>query len=232
MDFYALTSLHGQTYICGTFRKLPLTFYASAGTSVNYPCGSGISLNIRQLYVRQRDILSILRSSTGPSINFHQLLSVRGKHFVRKLDLPLNFRQLSVWLRDLPSSFLASAGPSVIFHKHSVRPRDLLSTCVNFSCGCGTYRQLSVHLRDLSPTFRASEGPFINFSYVRGRSINFRQLFVRLRDYPTNICVSAEHCVIFSKHSMRPQGLPSNCVNFPCGLKTFRQLPSTFHAST
>ena len=138
------------------------------------------------------------------------------QHFVRKLDLPLNFRQLPVWLRDLPSSFRASAGPSVIFHKHSVRLWDLLSTCVNFSCCCGTYRQLSVHPRDLSPTSRASEGPFINFSYIRGRSINFRQLFVRPRNYPTNICVSAEHCVIFSKHSMRPQGLPSTCVNFPC----------------
>ena len=102
-------------YICGTFRKLSLTFYASVGTSVKNPCGSQISLNIRQLYVRQRDIPSTLRSSMGPSVNFHQLLSVHGKHFVRKLDLPLNFRQLSVWLWDLPSTFCSSAGTSINF---------------------------------------------------------------------------------------------------------------------
>ena len=130
---------------------------------------------------------------------------------------------------DILSTFRASAGFSVIFHKHSVRPWDLLSTCVNFSCSRGTYCQFSVHLRDLSPTFRASEGPFINFLYVRGRSINLRQLFVCPRDNPSNL--SAEHCVIFSKHSMQPQGLPSTCVNYPCGCKTFHQLPSTFHAS-
>ena len=99
----------------GTFRKLSLTFYASVGTSVKNPCGSQISLNIRQLYVRQRDIPSTLRSSMGPSVNFHQLLSVHGKHFVRKLDLLLNFRQLSMWLCDLPSTFRASPVPSIKF---------------------------------------------------------------------------------------------------------------------
>ena len=54
------------------FRKLTLTFYASMGTSVKYQWSSRISLNIHQIYVRQRDIPSTLRSSTGPSVNFHQ----------------------------------------------------------------------------------------------------------------------------------------------------------------
>ena len=40
-------------YFSGIFRKLSLTFYASVGTSVKYQCSSRISLNIRQLYVRQ-----------------------------------------------------------------------------------------------------------------------------------------------------------------------------------
>ena len=118
--------------------------------------------------------------------------------------------------------------------------RGLPSTCVNFLCGRGTYHQLSVHPRDLSPTFCASEGPFINFPYVTGRSINFCQLSVHLRDYPSNFCVSAEHYVIFSKHSVRPQDLPSTSVNFctfsaptgniPCDRGTFRHLQSTFCA--
>ena len=71
----------------------------------------------------------------------------------------------------------------------------------------------------------------MNFPYVRGRSINFRQLSMHPRDYPSNFCVPAEHCVIFSKHSVRLRGLPSTSVNFytfsappvniPCDRETF-----------
>ena len=119
--------------------------------------------------------------------------------------------------------------------------RRLPSTCVNFSCGCGTYGQLSLQPRDHSPTFRASEGPSINFPYVWGRSINFCQFSVHPRYYPSNFCVSAEHCFIFSKHFVRPQGLPSTSVNFctfsapsvniPCDHGSICQLSSTFHAA-
>ena len=118
--------------------------------------------------------------------------------------------------------------------------RGLPSTCINFSRGCGTYRQLSVHPWDLSPTFRVSEGPSMNFPYVRGSSINCRQLSMHLRDYPSNFWVSAEHCVIFSKNSVRPCSLPSTSANFfkfstpfvniPCDRGTFRHIQSTFCA--
>ena len=106
---------------------------------------------------------------------------------------------------------------SRIFHKHSRRPWDLLSTCVNFLCSVGhtvsfpcirgTYHQLSMHLRDHPSTSRTTGD-------VLSPSVNF----------PCIQSVSAEHCVIFSKHSVRVWGLPSTCINFPCGWKTFRQL--------
>ena len=140
-----------------------------------------------------------------------------------------SFRQVFVHHQDLQSSSV-----------NIPCSRGLPSTCVNFSSGRGTYRQLSVQPRDHSPTFRASEGPSINFPYVWGRSINFRQLSVHPRDYPSNFCVSVEHCVIFSKHFVRPRGLTSTSVNFstfsapsvniPCDRGTFCHLQSTFCA--
>ena len=86
-------------------RDLTLTFYASVWTSVKYSCGSRIFIKICQLYVRQRDNPSPLHSSVRPSINFYQLLSFRGEHFVWKLDLPC----------DLLSTFRASPVPSIKF---------------------------------------------------------------------------------------------------------------------
>ena len=119
--------------------------------------------------------------------------------------------------------------------------RGLPSACVNLLCGCGTYRQLSLQVRDHLPTFRASEGLSINFPYVWRRSINFHQLSVHPRDYLSNFCVSAEHCVIFSKHFVRPQGFPSTSVKFctfsapsgkiSCDHGSICQILSTFHAS-
>ena len=188
-----------------------------------------ISETFHQLSVRPQDL---------PSTSMN-ILSVRGKHFVRKLDLPLNFRQILVWLRVLPSSFCASSGPSVIFRKHSVQPR----TSVNLHQllrDRRIYRQLSVHPQHLSQTFRAFEGTSMNFPYVRGGFINFRQLSMHPRDYPSNFCVSAEHCVIFSKHSVQPWGLPSTSANFctfsapsisiQCDRGSFRHIQSTFCA--
>ena len=145
-----------------------------------------------------------------------------------KLDLPLNFRQLSVWLRDLPQVFVRQQN----LQSSSVNipcGRGLLSTCVNFSCGHRTYCQLSMHPWDLSPIFRASEVPSINFPYVRGRSINFRQLSVHPRNYPSNFCGSEEHCVIFIKHFVRPWDLPSTSINFSCVCAS--EFLLTFHAA-
>ena len=190
-------------YICWTFRKLPLSFYASAGTSVKYPCGSRISLIIRQLYVRQRDIPSAFHSSAEPSINFHQHFVCSWKHFLRKLDLPLNFRQLSVWPRVLPSSFCASAGPSVIFRKHSVQSR----ASVNLS-------QLFMRPQDLPSTFRAAAGPFANFLCVWG---NIHQLSVRLGTFHQLLSTFRASARSF--------------VNNMCCHRTFRQHQSTFRAS-
>ena len=118
-----------------------------------------------------------------------------------------------------------------------MRQQDLQSSSLNIPCRHGTYCQLFVHPWDLSPIFRVSEVTSINFPYIRGRSINFCQLSVHLRDYPLTFCVSEEHCVIFIKHSVQPWDLPSTSINFSCVcasefLLTFqRDLLSTFLAS-
>ena len=163
--------------------------------------------------------------------------------------------QLSVYQRYLSSTSVNFPWGRWNFHQVFVRQQDLksssvnipcsrrlLSTCVNFLCGCRTYRQLTVQPRDHSPTFHASEGPSINFPYVCWCSNNFRQLSVHPKDYPSNFCVSTEHCVIFSNHYVRPQGLPSTSVNFctflapsvniPCDHGSIYQLSSTLRAST
>ena len=155
-------------YICGTFRKLPLTFYASAGTSIKYQCSSRISLNIRQLYVRQfvhgtfRQLPSKFCLSVENILCGSWTFRLTSDNFLYGQG---SFRQVFMRKQDLQS-----------YSVNIPCSRRLPSTCVNISCGRGTYRQLSVHPQDLSPTFRASEGPSINFLYVRGRSINFHQL--------------------------------------------------------
>ena len=153
----------------------------AAGFTSTFVNFTPVSETFHQLSVRPRDL-----SST--SIN---ILSVRGKHFVRKLDLTSdNFlcgrgslHQVFVHQQDLQSSTV-----------NNPCGRGLPSICVNFLCGRRSYRQLSVHPRDLSSTFRASEVPSINFPYIRGRSINFRQLSVHPREYPSNFCVSGTLC--------------------------------------
>ena len=186
-----------------------------------------VSETFHQLSIRPCDLPSTF-------INF---LSVRGKHFVRKLDLLLNFRQLSVWLWDLPSIFCASAIPSVRFC--------LLSANIR-----GTMHPLSVRSQDHPSNIRMSTGPFVNF----------HQLSVHPRDIPStcvNFCASAGHSVnflcihgTFSQPASAGPCVKVSCisrtfshlqytfrvavgpsVNILCGQGTFCQLQSTFHAS-
>ena len=122
---------------------------AAAGLPSTFVNFTSVSETFHQLSVRPQDLPST-------SIN---ILSVRGKHFVQKLDLPLNFRQLSVWPRVLPSSFRASAG--------------LQSSSVNIPCSHG--------LPSTCVNFSAAAGPTVNFPCIRR---TFRQLYVRSRDHP------------------------------------------------
>ena len=134
-------------------------------------------------------------------VNFRSVSETFRQHSIRPRDLPstsINF--LSVcgnilcgsWTFRLTSdNFLCGWGTC---RQVFVLQLDLQSSSVNNPCGLGIYRQLSVHPWDPSPSFRASEVPSINFMYVRGRSINFRQLSVHPREYPSNFCESEEHC--------------------------------------
>ena len=116
-----------------------LTFFASAGPSVNVCqlyCGRR---NFRKLSVHPWDLPSTYPTSAGLSINLCQLC---------------------VHLRDHLSTFRASAGPFVnfpcvsrTFFKLSAHLQDLPSTSVNFLCICGTFSQLAVHPWNLPSTF-------------------------------------------------------------------------------
>ena len=164
-------------------REHPSNINAVAGFNSTFVNFTSISETFHQLSVRPRDLTS----------TFINILSDRGKHFVWKLDLLLNLRQISAWPRVLLSRFCASAGPTVIYCTHSVLPWTSVNLCQLFVRPWdlpSTFRASAGSL----PTFRASEGPSIEFPYIRGRSINFRQLSVHPRDYPSNLCVSGTLC--------------------------------------
>ena len=194
--------------------------------------------------MRPRDLPSNFRATVllcnlSAYVNFTFVRRTICQLSVQQSDIPSIF----VHPRDSSPTFSAFAGSSVSFHQLSVRPLNIPSTSINIPCGHGTFHQFSVQLRDLSPTFRASEGPSINFPYVRGRSVNFCQLSVWLRDYQifmcqrnilsssANIRAASGPSINLRQLSMRLQNLLSTSVNFPCIHVTFRQLASTFCAS-
>ena len=132
--------------------------------------------------------------------------------------------------RDHASKFRASVERSVIFSTHSVRPWDLPSTCVNFSCISGTFSQLSVRPWYLpstsvnSPcicgTFRQLLSIFCvrgtsqnvpcscwsfhqlqsTFCASTGLSVNLRELYVQPRNLPLTFCATAGPSVNFHQH--------------------------------
>ena len=129
-------------------------------------------------------------------------------------DLPSGFHQLLYYrvsmrfvslcqLYVCPQNHLSSF---TVADRHSVNFCASAGQVVYFQCVRRAFRQLpSALCVAMGPIFRASAGPFanypsINFSNVRGRSVNFRQL------------------------SMRPHHLPSTGVNFSCISGTFSQL--------
>ena len=181
------------------FHKLPSIFYAPAVLSVRFCLLSVIPRDHNPGSIRLRDFPSNVRTSVGPSVNFHQL---------------------SVHLRDLLSASVNFSCISGTFSQLSVPPWYLPSTSVNILCICGTsqkvlcicwsFRQLQtlpgsfriifqlfVHPRGLQSTFCAAVGP----------SVNFSQLFMPPWGLRTTFHVSV--------------GL---FVNIPCGWKTIRQL--------
>ena len=126
-----------------------------------------------------------------------------------------SFRQVFVHHQDLQSSSV-----------NIPCSRRLPSTCINFSRGCGTYRQLSVHPRDLSPT-PCVRGTIHELSVRQGRFHQLLSTFHASEGLSVKICVSAEHCVIFSKHSVRPWGFHQ----LPPTFSHSRHLPLTFRAT-
>ena len=157
------------------------------------------AFNIRQLYVRQRDIPSTLHSSTRPSINFHQLVVCPWKTFCAETGPSayiqdnfqcgcVTFRQLSVSLWYHPSSFSATAGNSVnvlcvcrTFCKPMCTLRADEEPSYNFPCDHRTFSKCPltfVPSRELLLTFRAIVGPSATFSQLSEWSPVFLPTFV------------------------------------------------------
>ena len=149
----------------------PSNIHAAAGFPSTFVNFTSVSETFHQLSVRPQDLPST-------SIN---ILSVRGKHFVRKLDLPLNFRQLSVWPRVLLSSFVHQQD----LQSSSVNipcSRGLPSTSINFPCVRETFRELSLWQRGLLSDFCVAVDILSTFFASAQPSVNFRHLSVHPLD--------------------------------------------------
>ena len=242
------------SYICWTFSQpcqLSVRPWDLSSTSVNFLC---IRATICQFSVGQQGLPTTsvhfpyisetfcqhsIRARDLPSTSIN-ILSVRGKYFVWKLDLPLNFRQVSVWLRDLPQLFvhqqdLQSSSVNIpCSHK-------LSSTCVNFPCIRGTFRQCFVQMRYHPSTFHLSgdvPSTSVNFPCIRG---TFRQCFVQMRYHPSTFHLSGDvpstsvnfPCIRGTIHQsfVCQRNIVSSSVNILGGRVTFRLLPSTSCAS-
>ena len=119
-----------------------------------------------------QDLLSTFCACAGPSVDFCQLLCIRGTFCQLSLlpqglspafriaaGLSVKFQQPSVHLQYLPSTsvnFLCTRG---IFRKQSAQRQNLPSTSVDSPCILGTYHKLA-------PTFREAGGPPVNFSIL------------------------------------------------------------------
>ena len=193
-----------------TFRLLVLTFCASARSSVNFSCGHGafhklqvsmhlqyflscsvysllIRRTIRPLSIRPRNFSSNIRTSAGPSVNFHQL---------------------SVHLRDLPSTCVTNLGicgtsQKILCGYWSFRQlqstfRAVTKPFVNFPFIHESFSQLSMPSWGLRLTFRVSTGLYVNI-HCGWRIIH--QLFVRSQDSLSNsvnfLCVRTTLCQFY-----------------------------------
>ena len=152
-----------------------------------------------------------------------------------------------MWPDFLLSTFRVAERPTVNFHQCFVRLRRLLSTFVSFPCGRETFRQLPSILgptfvnfqfgrenfRKFSLNFHAARIPSVNFPCIRK---TFCQLPLTFREAVSPVNFSLSWCGLenfreLPSSSVRQRDLSSTSVNFPCDQETFRQLPSTFHAS-
>ena len=146
-------------FLCdrGTFLQLLSNFSAPARSFV-YLCQLSVCLQDLPSGYRQLSVLpcfhafcqltSTLRVSTGPSVNFPCIRGTIHQIFVCQRNILSTSVTISCGRRtfcQLVSTFCVAAKPSINFCQLSMHPRDLQSTCVNFSCISGTFSQLSVH---------------------------------------------------------------------------------------
>ena len=199
-------------------------------------CGGDTPRSGEACPVQPQDILS-------SSVNFYSIGSTFCEYSIshRTSIQPLstfwasrNFCQLYVHSQDLPSTCCAVVVPSAnipceswTIHQLSVRPRDLPSISMNFSC---IHRTIS----QLPSTFRASEGLPVNFRQIAvylwdplTTSVNFPCVHGSFHEFPTAFRASAGLSVNF-RHLLR---VTRHIVNLRQSSVHPRDLLSTFCAS-
>ena len=136
--------------------------------------------------------------------------------------------QPSAWTGDLLSTSINSRCSQKAFHQllsnfHTARRLSMNS--VNFPCSQETFRQIFSQLEEHPWNFRAVRRPFGNF----------REPSMQLGQLPwtsVNLGASRRSSVIVNQPSAWTGDLLSTFVNVPCSRETFRQLLSTFRATS
>ena len=183
--------------------------------------------------------LLTFRVSAELSVNFHQL-SVQPQDL---LPTCVNSLFVSWTFRHLPLTICTSIGPSKnipctrwTFRQLQATFRAVAGPSGNSQCGCGTFPQVASTFRAAvvpSATFRAVTGSSVNFLSGHRSSVNFHQLSVPPRDFPsTSVNSPCGHrpSVNFRQISVLLQDLCLLLLN--CRSSGFRQLSllPCFHA--
>ena len=171
-----LSTSFNSLCVRGTFHQLFVHPRALALTSVNFLCVRGTFQKVPFGCWTVCQLHSTFCVVTRSSINFsynHETICQRTVLRTHG-NVRSTFCQLSIRPRDIPSSFVSFSCDRVIILQYSVHQQNLPSTSDNFRSIHETCCQLSVHRFELPSSFRASAG----------HSVNFHDIFMCPRNLP------------------------------------------------
>ena len=140
--------------------------------------------------------------------------------------------------RDYPSNFCVSEEHCVILIIHCVRPWDLPSTSINFSCVCASEFRLTFYVtagpfvnfpcfrgtfHPLTLTFRAAARSFANFSCGRGTFRKLPSIFWAPARLSVGFCLLSLSTHTFHPLTLTFRAAARPCVHFPYAHGIFRQ---------
>ena len=107
--------------------------------SIDFPCARRPSVNFRQLFVRQGDLLSNSVNFTFSRDTCHQPIAWRPT---------ANFLSRRVTFHQFLPTLRTAGRPFVTFRQFLIRPGDLPSSSANVRSSLETFRQLASTFRD------------------------------------------------------------------------------------